>query len=253
MKIFNKTQNNNTFYSPSESLNDLANKYETDKGTADKTTLSWGKEYPLHFCMNYTETYTRYMKPYRTVPINFLEIGICDKRFPYASPKMWMSYFKNVDLYCVDNFWGCVDINEKVDDIKNLNESGINFIYADQGNFSDWNQIKELNLNKFDYIVEDGSHWPNHMMVTLWQSCDLMKSGGYYFMEDIQNPLKSRGWYKYDNSLITDELFRTTITKTLNSSFLNDVMNKKVNDSYELVELVLSKSEIHYLAVFKRK
>jgi hypothetical protein len=121
-----------------------------------------------------------------------LEIGVCDKRFPYASIKMWKSYFKNVDFYAVDNFWGH-KIGDKIEDIDKLNNQDINFIYADQGSFDDWDELNKLFPNKFDFIVEDGSHWPNHMMVSLWKSLGVLKSGGYYFMEDIQNPLKSRG------------------------------------------------------------
>ena len=134
-----------------------------------------------------------------------------------------------------------------------LNSIGVNFIYADQGNFLDWEQIKEVCPNDFDFFVEDGSHWPNHMMVSLWQSIDLVKSGGYYFMEDLQHPLKSRGKFKYDNTLVTEELLISLTTNKLQSSFLNDKQNDDVNSGYELVEMVLDNSQTTYLAVFRRK
>lgn len=43
MKLFKKTTNENSFYNQNKSLTEIANELETDKGTADKNTLSWGK------------------------------------------------------------------------------------------------------------------------------------------------------------------------------------------------------------------
>jgi hypothetical protein len=152
----------------------------------------------------------------------------------------------------VDNFWG-KSLDEKLDDVEMLNIIGINFIHADQGNFLDWGEIKRVCPNDFDFFVEDGSHWPNHMVISLWQSIDMVRSGGYYFMEDLQNPLTSRGKYRYDNSLLSEELLVSLTTKEFNSVFLNEKQNQEVNDSYELVELVLDKMRYSYLAVFRKK
>jgi len=252
MKLFNKKNNVNDFYNSNLDLSAIANIYETDKGTANSLDLSWGKDYPMHKCMHYTKTYEKYMLNKKTENISILEIGVCDKRFPFASIKMWMTYFKNIDFYGADNFWGH-KVDDKLKDIETLNNSGINFIYADQGSFEDWNEMLKLFNNKFDFIIEDGSHWPNHMMISLWKSIKLLKTGGYYFMEDIQNPLKSRGWFKYDNTLIAEEFLQTLSTKTLYSSFLNDIQNKDIEDNFELVELVLDPNKINYLAVLKKK
>lgn len=252
MKLFKKTKEQNNFFKQNFDLSELANSYETDKGTEDPKNLSWFRDYPDNTCLHYTKTYEKYMEQHRFSNISMLEIGVCDKRFPYASIKMWMGYFKNVDFYAVDNFWGH-NINDKLSDIEYLNSNAVNFIYADQGSFDDWDQLNTLYPFKFDFIVEDGSHWPNHMMISLWKSIGIIKSGGYYFMEDIQNPLKSRGWYKYDNSLIGQELLETLSTKKLNSSFLNNKQNKDIQDNFELVDLILDPNKIDYLGVFKKK
>lgn len=252
MKFYKKTTDSNLLYNKNLNLSELANKFETDKGTEDSLNLSWGKNYSLHRCMHYTKTYEKYMKPFRELDLSLLEIGVCDKRFPYSSIKMWLSYFKNVDFYAVDNFWGH-HIDDKINDIEKLNDLSVNFIYADQGSFEDWDELNNLFSNKFDFLVEDGSHWPNHMMISLWKSIGILKSGGYYFMEDIQNPLKSRGWFKYDNSLIAEEFFESMGTKKLYSSFLNDQQNKDIQDNFDLVDLVLDPNKISYLAVLKKK
>lgn len=254
MIFFPKNTNNNPHFT--KSINDLsvlANEYETDKGTADAKSLSWGKDYPQHSCWHYTKTYQKYMQDKRFDPINMMEIGVCDKRFPFASVKMWMSFFEKANFYAVDNFWG-YEIGDRIKDVNQLtDEYGVNFVYADQGSFNDWNDITNLPTQpKFDFLIEDGSHWPNHMMVSLWKSIPVMKVGGYFFMEDIQNPLKSRGWFKYDNSLVAQEFLETLSTKVLYSSFLNDTQNAEVNASFELVDMVLDPKGINYLAVLKR-
>lgn len=251
MQFFKKT-NQSSYYQEDLSLTQLANQLETDKGTADKNSLSWGKDWPDHSCMGYTKTYEKYMSSSREAPCKLFEIGICDKRFPYASPKMWLSYFKDLDLYCVDNFWGNY-LNEKLDEVKMINSWGVNFIYADQGNFCDWNELKRECPNDFDFVVEDGSHWPNHMMISLWQARNMIKSGGYYFMEDLQNPQTTRGKFKYDNSLLAEDLLITERNGVIKSHFLNDGQNQDLQDNFELVEMVLDKHLSNYLGVFRKK
>ncbi len=251
MKLFKKTNTSNLFYDEKLNLSQIANKFETDKGTEESLNLSWGKDYPQHRCMHYTVTYEKYMQSFRNSNVNMLEIGVCDKRFPYASIKMWLSYFKNIDFYAMDNFWNH-SLEDKLDEVKDLNNSGVNFIYSDQGSFQNWDSINRLFHNKFDFIVEDGSHWPNHMVVSLWKSIGILKKGGYYFMEDIQNPVKSRGWFKYDNSLLAENLLETLSTKKLDCHFLNDQQNKDVNNNFELVDMILDPYKTHYIAVFKK-
>ncbi len=249
MKFFPK-KSNVDFYKPNKSLTELANELETDKGTA--TNLSWSSAWPEHKSMGYTRTYEKYMSSYRTLPVKLLEMGICDKRFPFASQKMWLSYFQNVDLYGMDNFWGDY-LDNKLADVELLTSLGSNFIYSDQGNFCDWSELKTVIPHDFDFIVEDGSHWPNHMIVSIWQCRDLLKSGGYYFMEDLQNPLTSRGKFRYDNALLTDEILMWQHTKKLNSVFLNPDQNNQLNENFELVEIVLDEFAVNYLAVFIKK
>jgi len=252
MKIFKKTTNTNSFYKEKTKLSQLANQYETDKGTANSLSLSWGLDFPNHKCMHYTETYEKYMDYKRNDFVSMLEIGVCDKRFPYASIKMWMSYFKDIDFYAVDNFWGH-KIDNKIEDVQNLNNQGVNFIYADQGSFEDWDELNTHYLDKFDFIIEDGSHWPNHMVISLWKSINILKSGGYYFMEDIQNPLVSRGWFRYDNSLLAQELLEALSTKNFKSCFLNNQQNIDIQNNFEFIDLVLDPNSINYLAIFKKK
>ncbi len=62
MKLFKKTNTSNLFYDEKLNLSQIANKFETDKGTEESLNLSWGKDYPQHRCMHYTVTYEKYMQ-----------------------------------------------------------------------------------------------------------------------------------------------------------------------------------------------
>ena len=255
MILFKKTKNNTV--AEIRDLTHLANLFETDKGTLIAAETTWGKTIwwknnPINLCWYYTETYARYMEPFKDAPIKMMEIGICDGRFPYASCKMWTGFFSNLDLYSVDNFWGALIAN-KLQDISILNDTGVTFIYADQGSVEDWEEIKKNVPHDLDFLIEDGSHQPTHMMMSLYQSIDLIKSGGYYFMEDIQNPKVSRGWWGYDNASIAEQLQLSLTNGVLESSFLTTEMNSAVNNNFELIELILDPSERNYLAVFRRK
>lgn len=250
MKFFKKI-NQNIFYNSSLTLTDLANLFETDKGDADKSKLSWADGFPNHFTWGYTKEYEKYMHPQKNKNINLLEIGICDRRFPYASIKMWLSFFENIDLYCIDNFWGSKLIDKK-QDIKLINKLGANFIYSDQGNSVDWDEINFQFKNKFDFIIDDGSHWPNHISFSLFKCKNILKNGGYYFIEDLMNPDLAKRKFTYDNTLLTEDLLESKKNGNLFISFLNKEQNLEIKNSFELIDMVLSENKLMYLAIFKK-
>lgn len=236
-------------HAPEISLTDLANFLQTDKGTLGREHLSWAPSFPQHASWYYTPVYEKYMDPVRDRKnIKFMEIGICDQRFPFASPKMWLQYFKNIDLYSIDNFWGNSFTQDSIAEILNM---GTNFIYADQGSAEDWDFIVDtIGKNSLDFLVEDGSHYPHHVMYSLYRSIDLLKPGGYYFMEDIQNPVKSRNWYGYDNADILLEF--QNWDSNYRSSYISQEMANSIKSHYELVEISADPNEINYLIVFKK-
>lgn len=193
------------------------------------------------------------MDDFREKEIKFLEIGICDPRFKYASPKLWLQYFKNVDLYCMDNFWGDTYLNE-INSIESINKMGVNFIYGDQYSEDDWDSLdKFLGAGSLNFIVEDGSHYPNHMMYSLWRSINLMKPGGYYFMEDIQNPNTSKAKWGYDNADISISLNDFMNSKKLTTQYLSAERCLDIKNQFEFIDLILDKTQLNYLAVFRKK
>lgn len=57
----------------------------------------------------------------------------------------------------------------------------------------------------------------------------------------------------YGNSLFAEDLFVTQKTGIFNAHFLNDKQNSEVNDSFELIEMVLDEKSINYVVVFRKK
>ena len=133
-----------------------------------------------------------------------------------------------------------------------------NFIFGNQGSYECWKSLRAVLDIKFDFIVEDGSHQTHDMLCTLYNSLDLLKVNGYYFMEDIQDPITTAGKYGYDNTSIykTIQEFRDT-GKFYNEecSHLTPDMCKEIGNKIELVEMFYGghKDFRNIMAVFKRK
>ena len=93
------------------------------------------------------------MQKYRNEEVSLLEVGVCDHRCPFASPKMWASYFKNADLYAIDNFWGD-RLENRSKEIEYINSVGVNFIYADQSSSNDFDDVENAIPSSYlDYIM----------------------------------------------------------------------------------------------------
>lgn len=252
MQLYSKISDNNHRPHKDKDLTFLANFYEADKGDADPLSLSWGGQYPNHSTMGYTKTYEKYMFPKKYEQISLIEVGIADPRFRFASTKMWTQYFDHINLYSIDNFWNRSPKNEDLELIRNI---GCNFIYADQGSEQDWLEIKNIiPNNSIDFFIEDGSHQPHHMYFTLFHSCDLMKSGGYYFMEDIQSlRLPKFIFDAYDHEILTKEMIDSFTKNSFYTSYLTDEQNDKINKCYQLIDLVLDDRDTNHLGIFRKR
>jgi len=52
-----------------------------------------------------------------------------------------------------------------------------------------------LNLEKFDLIIEDGSHQPRHQINCLIEGLKALNSNGVYILEDVQTARKDHHWW----------------------------------------------------------
>ena len=129
----------------------LAEKYGADKGPSEH---------------NYTPLYDLLFRD-RAIS-RILEIGIDTG----ASLRMWEKYWPDAKV------WGA-DINPST----LINEGNIRSILCNQG---DENCLKDLVVHGFyDVIIDDGSHAPEHQLLSLKVLLPSLATGGLYIIEDV--------------------------------------------------------------------
>lgn len=162
-----------------KSLTEIANHYGTDKGTIGPSNR-WNAH-------NYTDVYEAYLERHRKENLNFLEIGlgvtgnnwrsdiVHGKNSGGASIRMWHDYFENSNIFGID-------INE----CAYLDNERIKTFVADQGNIENLEAfVMKSAVDEFDFIIDDGSHRPDHQQISFSYFFKKLKSGGLYFIEDL--------------------------------------------------------------------
>lgn len=145
----------------SSDLSALAHLYRTDK---------WGQ----HF---YTQHYQRYFSAWRGRRLRLLEIGVggysaLDKGG--GSLRMWSRYFPRAEIVGIDLY-----------DKTHLSERRITVLQCDQTDTRRLQAISER-YGPFDIIIDDGSHLNEHVIRSFELLFPLLKSPGFYAIEDLQ-------------------------------------------------------------------
>lgn len=141
-----------------DKLSYLAEAFGTDKRMADHA---------------YTPIYEKWLSLLKDDVKSMLEIGFGGG----ASIKMWMEYYPMAKIYCMeykDNEY------EEVWNKPNLNIESLNLILGDSTKKESWDKVPY----DLDFIVEDGSHFPQDQIETFKLGFPHVKSGGLYFLED---------------------------------------------------------------------
>lgn len=161
-------------------LNELANRFGTDKGDAH------------HEKHGYAEIYDKILHEYRDKEVNFVEIGVNDPRFPGASVHMWKSYF-------IKGTYRGLDIN--LDETIKRSVSVLDKVYLYNVDQSSTEQLTEFvtNVPAIDFVVDDGIHTYEAQITSFKALFPFLKSGGIYFIEDCHAK----------NCGLTIELFKT--------------------------------------------
>lgn len=139
-------------------LYDLADKHKTDKRLADH---------------NYVMMYENLMESKRFTTNKILEVGFGEG----GSVRMWMEYFPNADIYCMEYF------DKEYSDVwhnPNTDIPELNVIKGDSTKPETWLEVPQ----NLDYIIDDGSHFGKDQMATFLNGFPHLASGGLYFIED---------------------------------------------------------------------
>ena len=130
----------------------------------------------------YHRFYPWFLAHLRGQDINLLEIGI-DKT---ESLKLWKAYFRKVNLHGIDI------------DGKDFDGTEVTLHKVDQSNAVELESFADSVGITFDVILDDGSHVPEHQMLTINKLWNLVKPGGIYIIEDIETSYwKKSGIYGY--------------------------------------------------------
>jgi len=155
MEYINKAFNMNR-------LTEIANRIGTDKGTMD---------YGHHYTILYHELLNELSKRH----VKMLEIGVADPRFPGASLEMWNEYFPDIELIGYD-------INP---DAKQFEKDNVYVFIGDQNNPEHLEECIKTYGADYDLIVDDGSHYGEHIVTSFKTLYPYLKEGGIYIIEDL--------------------------------------------------------------------
>jgi len=179
-------------------LTEIANECNTDKG--------------LEFdeCHGYTEYYEEWFSKFENPKI--LEIGT----WHGASTNMFNEFYDyNCEIWTYDisynQYWYAQQDNVH------------NFL-GDQNNKTDWDNFFKEAPDKFDIIIDDGSHKSEHQIHTLYWLYSHLNKNGIYIIEDLHtymwdelksSPLYFLNFWNRDNKYLfpnqVDELFDNLI------------------------------------------
>lgn len=189
-----------TYIIMSNPVYDLGIKYDTDKVTHHE----------------YHTVYDFFLKSLYNNTGSILEVGI----YSGKSLKMWKELFPNAFIYGMDIGRGYS--GERFDVIK-----------GDQSNITDLNRVKDtIQNNNVFFINDDGSHIPEHQLLTFNILFPALCEGGVYIIEDIETSYWTRGGlygyqtrygYKNPNSII--EIFKE-VADSINTEFAGKRPNR---------------------------
>lgn len=153
----------------------------------------------------YLEEYDRILSKYRNSPVRILEIGVQNG----GSLEIWSEYFPQAELIL-----GC-DINQNCGSLR-FDDERINVVVGDV-NVEDTRKNIAERSEKFDIIIDDGSHRSSDVIRTFALYLNKIVDGGVFIIEDLHasywqdfegglyDPLSSLSFFKRLLDLINYE------------------------------------------------
>jgi hypothetical protein len=161
-------------------LDKLGMIYKTDKASF----------YKFRYTHDYFNiVYTPILEKLRLKSLKILEIGVRKG----SSLRVWKDYFRHGIVYGID-----IDKETMIED-----EPRIKTFLADQTDKEALQKIAQK-YGPFDIIIDDGSHWYEHQIISFFSLWDFVKPGGFYFIEDVMDTDKFGGEPVWETFLISD-------------------------------------------------
>ena len=183
-----------------KSLDELFHHYGSDKADIFKKKNQHGH--------GFSNFYEKKLKRFKNNKINILEIG----SFAGASAAAFVKYLPNSQVFCFD-----INISNFKYKSKNMHVFGVD-INSKKKIQEILNKIfTDYKFEKFDLIIDDGSHNLSDILVALKFFFRILQKGGLYVIEDFKHP----NYYDYNNNL--DHIFV--------DEFLDNLVKKKISSS----------------------
>ena len=205
-KFKKKISIKNDFLNNKKDLDELLFFYGSDKAEIFRLKNEKGH--------GFSKFYKKYLSEFKNEQINILEIG----SYAGASAAAFSKYIPNSKVFCFDvNITNFKYSSDKIFvyglDIKN--EYKVSKILK---------QIfKKNKFEKFDLIIDDGSHLLSDMLFSFNFFLKYVKKNRFYIIEDFKHP----NYYKYNNDtneILVDNLLEIIPKKEY---FHSKIINKK--------------------------
>jgi hypothetical protein len=133
--------------------------------------------------LHYFDIYERHLSRFRNCEVSVLEVGI----YSGGSLEMWKDYFgPRCRIYGVDIEPAC----------RAYERDSVKVYIGDQSERTFWSRFKQ-EVPSLDIVIDDGSHFPEHQIVTFEELLPHLNPGGVYLCEDITGVLNSFASYVY--------------------------------------------------------
>ena len=119
--------------------------------------------------MGYIDIYDSFFNKLKDQQIDILEIGVDDG----LSLKLWREYFTKANICGID----IVKKDFKINDV--------DILCGDQSDHAFLNTVVKK-YNKFDIIIDDGSHFSKHIIASFKFLFKYLNNNGLYIIEDLQ-------------------------------------------------------------------
>ena len=215
------------------SLDKLFYHYGSDKAEIFKKTENNGH--------GYSKFYKQKLEKFQNHKINILEIG----SFAGASAAAFAKYLPESNIFCFD-----VNISNFEYKSKKIHVFGID-INNQKKAIKIMNKIAyQFNIEKFDIIIDDGSHNLSDILIALKFFFKYLKNKGLYVIENFKHP----NYYPYNkniNHILIDELLKNLENKnTFNSNIFTKNEQLGFMDMVDKIEVYkgnLNNSDIGFI------
>ena len=122
---------------------------------------------------HYERYYEKWLEPFRAKEnLTILEIGAEKGR----SLHLWDSYFEKPSMI--------MGLAYKANPKGLEGKKGVKIVQGDQSKTETMDYLKSV--GPWDIVLDDGSHFPQHMMFSLFSLWNSIKPGGLYIIEDLE-------------------------------------------------------------------